>query len=75
MGLEVLKEVLLGLLIMESNMKGKIRRRRPRTLKRIPSLNGFALFKRERERNRTKHNTTKNRKEKIEHMHKECMIM
>ena len=43
--LKVLKEVLLGLPIMESNVKRgneRIRRRRLET-KRIPSLSGFAL--------------------------------
>ena len=47
MGLEVLKEVCLGLLIMELNMRGYWRNRRRRwlgTLKRVPSWNGFVLF-------------------------------
>ena len=80
---KVLKEALLGLLITEPNMKGKIRRRRLKTLKRILSWSGFALFRchsvvylKEREREREqKHNTAKNRNEKRERMHEECMNM
>ena len=62
MFLEVLQEVLSGLLIMEPNMEGRkrIRGRRPRTLKRILILCGFTCFRcqiavylRERERERT----------------------
>ena len=66
MALEFLKEVCLGLLIMESNMRGyerNRRRRRPETLKRVSSRSRFALFgchnavyPREREReNKRKH--------------------
>ena len=44
--LEVLQEVLSGLLIMEPNVEGRdeIRGRRPRTLKRILSWSGFTHF-------------------------------
>ena len=69
---EVLKEVRFGLLITKPDVErnGRIRRRSPRTLKRIPNRSGFALFRchsavylrereREREReNKTQHNTT-----------------
>ena len=59
--LEVLREVLPGLLITEPNVEGdkRIRRRRPKTLKRISSQSGFVHFRyhstvysRERERER-----------------------
>ena len=70
--LEVLREVLSGLLIMEPNVKKRdgIKRRRTGTLKRIPAHSGFMRFgchrtfyvkereKRERER---EHITTKNK--------------
>ena len=60
--LEVLIEVLLGLLITELDVRGN-RRGCPRTLKRVPSRSGFSLFgchravylrEREREREKTK---------------------
>ena len=63
--LEVLREVLPGLLITEPNVEGdkRIRRRRPETLKRISSQSGFmrfryhsAVYPREREREREKEN-------------------
>ena len=71
--LKVLREVLPGLLIMESNVDGdwRIRRRRSRTLKRIPNRSGFVLFrchsvvyprKKEKE-NRAQHNSEQERKE------------
>ena len=60
----------------------RIRRRRPGTLKKVPSQNGFALSRcysvvylcvceRERERERQ----VQNRKEKKERMHEKCMNM
>ena len=85
--LEVLREVLSGLLIMEPNVKKRdgIKRRRTRTLKRIPAQSGFMRFRchstvyvkeRERERERKRENTsqpeTKNRKEKKRYV---CMNM
>ena len=60
--LEVLIEVLFGLLITELDVRGN-RRGCPRTLKRVPSRSGFSLFgchravylrEREREREKTK---------------------
>ena len=72
--LEVLQEVLLGFLITKPNVEGdgRIRRRRPRTLKRIPSRSGFGCFgchgtvyPRERERERVEHITNQKRNEKI----------
>ena len=73
----------MGLLITEPNMKGKIRRRRLGTMKRISSQSGFVLFRchstvylREREREKEqKYNTAKNRNEKRERMHEECTNM
>ena len=62
---KVLREVLMGLLIMELNMKrgnGKIRRRRRPETKRVPSrirfaLGCHALFIQERERERERERT------------------
>ena len=73
----------MGLLITEPNMKGKIRRRRLGTMKRISSQSGFVLFRchstvylREREREKEqKYNTAKNGNEKRERMHEECTNM
>ena len=55
----------MGLLITEPNMKGKIRRRRLGTMKKISSQSGFVLFRchstvylRERERERKNKNAT-----------------
>ena len=75
--LEVLQEVLSGLLIMELNVEGRngIRGRKPGILKRIPSQSGFTHFgcysvvyprerERERERERIEHITTKIGKKK-----------
>ena len=68
--LKVLTKVRLGLFITELNIKGKIRRRRPKTLKRILSRSGFTLFRcysaiyereRERERERSLENERKER--------------
>ena len=76
-------KVLLGLLIMESNVKrgDRIRRRRTGTLKRIPARSGFTHLRchnavyskeregeRERERKRTHHNRNKG----IERKRKTC---
>ena len=84
--LEVIQEVLSGLLITKSNVEGSKRirgRRWPRTLKRIPSRHGFtrfgchsAIYPREWERDRAEHNhntETKNRKKMKQCMHEKCM--
>ena len=68
----VLREVFSSLLITEPNVEGdvRIRRRRLRTLKRIPSRSGFTRFRchsivypRERERER-EHITTRKEKKR-----------
>ena len=74
--LKVLKEVLLGLPIMEPNVKrgnGRIRRRRPRT-KKVSSWSGFALrchthSIQERERERGNTSQTELNKKKIKDMY------
>ena len=77
--LKFLQEVLLGLLIMEPNVrKGNgIRRKRIGTLKRILAQSGFMHFgchvrsirEREREKEQQSQPKNKNRKERKRHMH------
>ena len=78
--LEVLQEVLSGLLIMEPNVKKRdgIKRRRTRTLKRIPAQSGFMRFRchstvyvKERERERKRERTHHNQKQRIERKRKD----
>ena len=70
--LKVLREVLSGLLIMKSNVKrGKSRRKRPRTRKKVLSQSRFVLFgchsaiyPRERERGQETHHKRNHRMER-----------
>ena len=81
--LKVLREVFLGLLIMKSNVKrGKSRRKRPRTRKKVLSQSRFVLFgchsaiyprERERERTRNTSQTEPQNGKKEVRMHEICI--